>query len=341
MVHGNRRATRWNWFTATVLVVATVLSLATQTRIGLAKATHEAAPGQALADVATEHGVSVSALAALNELSPDTVFEEPTPLIVPGEGGNPPVPGDVAPEAYVVVEGDTIEAIAAQFGVSVAALIAVNHMEGPDDLLRVGQRLLIPLGGPAAASSSDPSGADAFVSGIPAYRQARSLSCEYASVYIATSAFGGPIYEEEYLATTPSAENPHLGYRGDIDGVWGRTDDYGIYAEALVPTLHANGYVGEVSYAVDANLLRSNIDAGRPVIVWIATRGDTGFYEVDDEGNSFKLVPWEHVVVVYGYDDVRVYISDPGPGAYDTMSWGSFLEAWAVLDGMALTIYPG
>ena len=303
-----------------------------------AKATHEAAPGESLAQVAAEHGVSVNALAAVNDLPPDTVFGQSTAVVVPGEDGNPPVPDDIAPEAYVVESGDTIEAIASHFGVSVADLLAVNGIGDPNALLLVGQRLFIPLGASSADNSADVDGI--VVSGIPAYKQVRSLSCEYASVFIATSAFGNPIPEDVYLASTPSAENPHFGYRGDIDGEWGRTDDYGIYAEALVPTLEANGYAGEVTYEVDADLVRSQIDAGRPVIVWIATRGDTGFYEVDDEGNSFKLVPWEHVVVVYGYDDEQVYISDPGPGAYGTMSWGSFLEAWAVLDGMALTVYP-
>ena len=183
-------------------------------------------------------------------------------------------------------------------------------------------------------------GTGVIIGGVPAYKQARSLSCEYASVYIATSVFGDPIAEDEYIWSTPQADNPHFGYRGNIDGPWGITDDYGIYAEALVPLLEARGYVGEVSYGADAGYLEAQIDAGRPTLVWFATRGDTSFYEWDADGNRFKLVPYEHVAVVYGYDEGGVYISDPGPGEYRYYTWGWFLDAWAVLDGMSLAIYP-
>lgn len=329
------------WQTATVATVASVLLSMGGPGMAAAEATHEAMPGQSLAEVANEHGVSVNALAAVNDVAPDAVFDEPTALIVPGEGDNPPVPNDVAAVAYVVVEGDTIETIAASLGVSVADLAATNDLDDPD-LLEIGLRLFVPLGDESAGSSTsrNEAGRGVYVENIPAYQQARSLSCEYASVFIATSAFGDPIYEEEYLANTPIADNPHFGYRGDIDGVWGRTDDYGIYAEPLVPTLNAQGYVGEVSYGAEASVLRAHIDAGHPVVVWIATRGETGFYETDADGNSFKLVPWEHVVVAYGYDADRVYISDPGPGTFSSMDWDSFLAAWSVMDGMALAVYP-
>lgn len=326
------------WQTATVATVASVLLSISGPGMAAAKATHEAMPGQSLAEVANEHGVSVNALAAVNDVAPDAVFDEPTALIVPGEGDNPSVPNDVAAVAYIVVEGDTIETIAGDLGVTVADLVATNNLDNPD-LLEIGQRLLVPTSS-GSATSPDEAYSGVFVEGIPAYQQARSLSCEYASVYIATSAFGDPINEEEYLASTPSADNPHFGYRGDIDGVWGRTDDYGIYVEPLVPTLNAHGYAGEVSYGADASVLRAHLDAGHPVVVWIATRGDTGFYETDADGNSFKLVPWEHVVVAYGYDADRVYISDPGAGTFSSMDWDSFLSAWSVMDGMALAVYP-
>ena len=78
--------------------------------------------------------------------------------------------------------------------------------------------------------------------------------------------------------------------------------------------------------------------AGHPTLVWIATQGETGFYEEDENGNPFKLVPWEHVAVAYAYDEGGVSISDPGTGALSYLSWGWLLNAWSVLDGMALSI---
>lgn len=234
--------------------------------------------------------------------------------------------------------GDTIADIAERYGVPTAELIAINGISDVDNVL-IGQRLLVPMaGGQAAAVPATVSGP--IIPGIPAYQQARSLSCEYASVFIATSAFGNPIYEDDYLWSIPESDNPHYGYRGNIDGAWGNTDDYGIYAEALVPMLESRGYVGEVSYGADADYLQAQIDAGHPVIVWIATRGDTGFYETGADGASFKLVPYEHVVVAYGYDDAGVYVSDPGFGGLEQLSWDWFLSAWNVMDGMSLAVYP-
>jgi LysM repeat protein len=244
-----------------------------------------------------------------------------------------------AVETHTVEVGDTLESLAATHGVAVEDLAAANGLE-PWDEVYEGQELVMPGDGSEGAAPADDSGPWAVIDGIPAYKQSRSLSCEYASVYIATAAFGDPIYEEDILWAIPQASNPHAGYRGDIDGPWGNTDDYGVYAEALVPILEGRGFAAEVSYGVDAGYLQSQLDAGRPTIVWISARGEPGFYDWDDEGNRFKLVPYMHVVVAYGYDEGGLYVSDPGPGNYTYYSWSWFLDAWSVLDGMALSVYP-
>lgn len=213
---------------------------------------------------------------------------------------------------------------------------AEGSCDGDSKLISIEAQLAISSAVIADAESSNA----VLIDGVPAHQQERNLSCEYAAVQIATSVFGDPIYEDDYLNSAPQSDNPHYGFRGDIDGPWGVTDDYGIYAEALVPNLEAHGYVGEVSYGADASYLQSEIDAGHPTLVWIATRGDTGFYDTDVDGSTFKLVPFEHVVVAYGYDETGVYISDPGNASYQHLSWSWFLDAWSVMDGMALSVYP-
>jgi LysM repeat protein len=56
----------------------------------------------------------------------------PTPVVTP-----PP------PQTYTVAEGDTLAAIAQQFGTSVEALQQANGIEDPDEIV-VGQVLVIP-----------------------------------------------------------------------------------------------------------------------------------------------------------------------------------------------------
>lgn len=177
---------------------------------------------------------------------------------------------------------------------------------------------------------------------VPTYAQQRNLSCEYASAVIAMASYGAWVSEWAFDELVGWSPNPHRGYRGDINGFWGNTDDYGVYAEPLASALPAFGFSGEVHYAQgDASTLTTHLDAGQPMIVWLGYWGNLGFYEYDEDGTAYKLTPGYHVVVVYGYDDNSVYVSDPATGAYNAWGWGDFMWMWNVLDGMALAVLPG
>lgn len=172
----------------------------------------------------------------------------------------------LAYETHTVQAGDTLESLAQEHHVSLENLAAANGLD-PWSLVYEGQELVVPR----------EEGTEAVVlEGVVAYQQSRSLSCEFASIYIATSVFGAPISEEESIERTTWSDNPHFGFRGNIDGPWGVTDDYGIYAEALVPILDMHGFAAKVAYVPEASYLQAQLDAGHPTIVWIATRGDTG-----------------------------------------------------------------
>jgi len=178
-----------------------------------------------------------------------------------------------------------------------------------------------------------------LIDGVPTYLQRYGLSCEYAAAYIMTAAFGAGIDEEVFRANIGQSPNPHWGYRGWIDGRWGGTDDYGVYPEAMAPTLQANGFVADVFYAGgDASALTARLDGGMPVAVWLGYWGDTGV-TMEDAG-TYEVVPGMHVVVAYGYDEGGVHVSDPGTGTYRYFTWGDFMTMWSVLDGMALGVAP-
>jgi uncharacterized protein YvpB len=232
-----------------------------------------------------------------------------------------------ADELHTVAPGETVASIAAAHGSSVDAVITNNGITDVRNL-RVSQQLVMP-------ERQAP-----VITGVLPYQQQRPLSCEFASVYIATAIFGNPIWESVSIAATPLDPNPHNGFRGNIDGQWGNTDDYGVYAEALVANLGTHDFVGEVSYGADAASLRAQLDLGRPTIAWLGYWGETGSYETDSTGSTYKLVPGYHNVVAYGYDDNVVYIANPGTGTLETYSWDTFLMMWAVMDGMALSVYP-
>ena len=312
--------------THTIAVTAAIGLLLTRSPGVQAEESHDVASGDTLAALAAQHGVTVEDLAEANGLDPATPLWE-------GQALNIPTPPNQDITTYEVAPGDTLASIAVSLGITSDSLVAANDAVDVDDLI-IGSTLVVPTDQATMTEVAT------ILTGVPAYRQQRALSCEYASIYIATSAFGAPIPEEDLIAAMPQSTNPHLGFRGDIDGVWGNTVDYGVYAEALVPTLADYGFDGEVSYGADAATLRAQLDAGRPTIVWLSYWGDTGFYEADETG-SFKLVPGEHVVVAYGYDAGGVYLANPGNGTLQYYGWDAFLGMWSVMDGMALAVFPG
>jgi uncharacterized protein YvpB len=196
--------------------------------------------------------------------------------------------------------------------------------------------------GPAQNWSTSDSGAsDAVRIGVPTYAQQRNLSCEYAALVMAMGTYGAWVSEYEFDERVGWSENPHWGYRGDITGWWGNTDDYGVYASALAPVLGDFGFWGEEFYAQgDSTALTARLDEGTPVLVWLGLWGETGFYEHTADGTPYKLVPGLHVVVADGYDSGGVYAADPATGGTKYYDWSTFMTFWNVMDGMGLSVGP-
>jgi lipoprotein NlpD len=70
-------------------------------------------------------------------------------LLAPQAHGDPPP--SVAPRTHVVARGETLGSIASRYGVSVAALVTANRLSNERAVLRVGQRLTLPVAGPSRA----------------------------------------------------------------------------------------------------------------------------------------------------------------------------------------------
>ncbi|MFN3336023.1 MAG: LysM peptidoglycan-binding domain-containing protein [Thermomicrobium sp.] len=290
---------------------------------------HRVQPGETLSAIAQRYGVSVAALVAANDLAdPNRILVGQT-LVIPEQGDTAQMDERVG--RYVVQPGDTLVALAARFGVPLRDLAAANGLSDPNRIL-AGQVLTIPHRGTGPVR----------LEGVPAYRQSLSLSCEAAALSMVTAYWGRPISEWVFIENMPRHPNPHRGFRGDMHGQFGGTDDYGIYAEPLVPLLQRYGFQAEVVYAQgDTELLKSELRAGRPVIVWMTNMASVQPQLIEEfEGEQFVLVPQEHAVVVYGYDEERVYVADPGDGQYRAFAWEDFVRSWGYFDGMMLRIQP-
>lgn len=104
--------------------------------------------GDTLGKIARDLGVSVSALADVNNLAnPDLIYEGQV-LTIPGKGGSAGI-------THVVASGETLNRLAAKYNASVSSIVSANNLSNPD-LIRVGQKLVIPGGsGSSASAGSD------------------------------------------------------------------------------------------------------------------------------------------------------------------------------------------
>ena len=197
--------------------------------------------------------------------------------------------------------------------------------------------LLLAAGAAAVRDRLD----QASITGMPVVQQTHHLSCEYAATAAVTRFWGRPLTEADFIREIPRDPNPHVGFRGDIDAAWGGTDNYGIYAEPLVPVLERHGFRAVALYT-GPDRLKAEVAAGHPVVVWIT--GRPGLWPRITEsaaGRSFSLTPYEHALVVYGYTPDQVQVMDVGAGELAVFSWPDFLDRWSYFDAMALVVTPG
>ncbi len=301
---------------------------------------HVIVPGETLMQIANQYGMTVDSLAQLNNLANPNLILPGTSLKIPAISSTSTTSATVSNASadgtlHLVATGETLTQIAKQYNISLAALANANGITNPN-LIEVGDLLRIPGGAPAAGDGS------ATLRAMPIKQQALPLSCEAAAVSIATSYWGNQVSEWVFIENIPQNPNPHLGFRGDITGAFGGTDNYGVYAEPFQSVLSNYGFGSDVFYANgNANFLKAQLDQGRPVVVWMTNMASvqTRSYETVD-GSRFALVPQEHAVVVYGYDQSGVSVADPGDGQYRTFTWDDFMRSWGYFDGMSLVVYP-
>jgi LysM repeat protein len=127
--------------------------------------TYTVVAGDTLGTIAARYATTVATLAALNHLANPNLIYVGQVLLVPagspipaGSQGGEPSWGPAAGSTHTVVAGDTLGAIAARYGTTVATLAALNHLANAN-LIYVGQVLVLAGGagnGMASTSSAPP-----------------------------------------------------------------------------------------------------------------------------------------------------------------------------------------
>jgi LysM repeat protein len=323
------------------------------TRIALAdQIVHVVQPGEDLYRIGLQYGISWQSIMTANGLYSTNIYAGET-LVIPvaaapavavlatsaGAAAAAPTatPQPAAAPAqqaagpagvYVIQRGDTLWLIAQRYGITVSALMSANGLADPNRIY-FGQVLNIP--GPAGNAGK--------LLPVTGQTQALLLDCESRSAVDWAAYMGTAINELDFFGKLPVTDDPNTGFVGDGHGQEGQIppSSYGVYAGPVAALLRAYGVSARAEHGLSWDAVRAEIDANRPVIVWVVGQvwyGRAVDYTPASTGQTTLVVPFEHTVMVIGYGANTVIILDGGTVYYRSLS--QFLASWGVLGNMAV-----
>lgn len=180
----------------------------------------------------------------------------------------------------------------------------------------------------------------AYISGLVGHAQQFSLSCESRSAADWAAYWGLAIDETEFINRLPISDNPNEGFVGNYNDPWGfiPPSSYGVHADPIAETLRSYGLDAHAGIGLSWDEVRSEVAAGRPVIVWVigsVWAGTARDYQTRD-GETVTVANNEHTMILIGYDESRVHLVDALTGYTVTHSLENFLSSWSVLGNMAV-----
>ena len=177
-----------------------------------------------------------------------------------------------------------------------------------------------------------------LITDITGHRQVFSLSCESAVAVDWAGYFDVPIVEREFHNALPASDNPEYGFVGDVHGNWGQIPpyDYGVHAGPVADLLVEYGLPAKSVKNYTLEEVKQRISESKPVIAWVI--GSMEFSHADEfmdkEGRSVIVAPYEHTVIITGYDENYIHYMNNGQLLKVTTK--AFLKSWGVLGNMAI-----
>jgi len=177
-----------------------------------------------------------------------------------------------------------------------------------------------------------------YIRDIVGNRQYYALGCEASAAVDLAGYYDVDIYQYDFQINLPISDNPDLGFVGDVNGPWGQIPPYayGVHAAPVADLLNEYGVEVEGGKGYTLEDIKLAISQSHPVIVWVIgsmVYSEPVSYE-DKLGNTTIVAPYEHVVILTGYDKDSVrYLNN---GKYADVPNKAFLNSWGVLGNMAV-----
>jgi uncharacterized protein YvpB len=170
------------------------------------------------------------------------------------------------------------------------------------------------------------------------HRQAYSIGCEASVAVDLAQYYDVDILEYEFQTNLPHSDNPDKGFVGDVNGPWGQIPPYayGVHAAPVADLLNEFGVDVQGGKGYTLEDIKQALANGHPVIVWVIGNmvySDPVEY-LDTEGQVSIVAPYEHVVVLTGYNEEKIRYNNNG-NTFES-SYKTFLTSWGVLGNMAV-----
>ena len=178
-----------------------------------------------------------------------------------------------------------------------------------------------------------------FITGIYGHRQTYSISCEASAATDWAKFFGADAYESTIQFHMPLSDNPDFGFVGNVNDPWGQIPpySYGVHAEPVATALRDLYELparAEKDFSLDE--VKQEIANNQPVLAWVIGNMVDGYPTeyTDSQGNIAIVAPYEHAVVLTGYDSENIrYLNN---GNFYEIPNEYFLNSWSVLGNMVV-----
>lgn len=179
----------------------------------------------------------------------------------------------------------------------------------------------------------------ASIANISGHSQTYELGCEASAAVDWAGYFDVLIYESTFQFALPLSDNPELGFVGNVttDG-WGQIPPYayGVHAQPIAALLREYGLPALAVTNLSLQDVKAELAEGHPLIAWVI--GNMVYSEpyiyIDQAGNAVTVAPFEHVVILTGYDDSNIFYMNNGK--FFSVPTQVFLTSWSVLGNMAV-----
>lgn len=174
---------------------------------------------------------------------------------------------------------------------------------------------------------------------ISGHEQAYPLSCEAGAAVDWAAFFGLNIYEYDFQMALPLSDNPNLGFCGDVfTDVRGQIPPYayGVHAGPVADLLVEYGLPAKMISGWTLEQVKQKLAEDKPILVWVI--GNMEYSEpveyTDKQGQKVLVAPYEHAVILTGYDRTTVrYMNN---GLFYDVPAEVFLTSWGVLNNMGI-----